>query len=85
MGFFFFLLSLHSGYQDIDRIVLLIRVHTCNSLDFPRPPPQLLSVKSLLFSPSVSGLVLVMPPVEVVVEEDDASGCHAGYDAPEEC
>lgn len=52
---------------------------------FPPPPPQLLSVKSLLISPSVSGLVLVMPPVEVVVEEDDASGRHAGYDAPEEC
>lgn len=31
---------------------------------------------------SVPGLVLVMPPVEVVVEEDDASRRHACYDAP---
>lgn len=32
---------------------------------------------------SVPGLVLVVPSVEVVVEEDDASRGHAGNDAPE--
>jgi hypothetical protein len=31
---------------------------------------------------SVSGLVLVVPPVEVVVEQDDTTRRHAGYDAP---
>lgn len=31
---------------------------------------------------SVSGLVLVVPSVEVVVEEDDAAGRHASDDAP---
>lgn len=31
---------------------------------------------------SVPGLVLVVPSVEIIVEEHDASGCHAGYDAP---
>lgn len=32
---------------------------------------------------SVPGLVLVVPSVEIVVEEDDASRRHAGNDAPE--
>lgn len=31
---------------------------------------------------SVPGLVLVVPSVEVVVEEHDTPGRHAGYDAP---
>lgn len=34
-------------------------------------------------SSSVPGLVLVVPSVEIVVEEDDASRGHAGNDAPE--
>ena len=33
-------------------------------------------------SPSVAGLVLVVPPVEVVVEQNDASWGHASNDAP---
>lgn len=32
---------------------------------------------------SVPGLVLVVPSVEIVVEEDDAPRRHAGNDAPE--
>lgn len=32
--------------------------------------------------PSVAGLVFVVPPVEVVVEQDDAPRGHAGNDAP---
>lgn len=31
---------------------------------------------------SVAGLVFMMPPVEVIVEQDDASRSHAGNDAP---
>ena len=35
------------------------------------------------FAGSVPGLVLVVPSVEVVVEEHDAARGHAGDDAPE--
>lgn len=46
---------------------------------FPRGGGRRAAVRA---SPLVAGLVLVMPPVEVVVEHDDASGGHAGNDAP---
>lgn len=77
----FFLFIFHQRYiQDIDGIVPLIKVQTgwmdlfmiqfCQSGLWSR-------------SSSVPGLVLVVPSVEIVVEEDDASGGHAGNDAPE--
>lgn len=66
----------------MDRIVLLVqgfnrklfldlfRIHFCQSGFWFR-------------TGSVPGLVLVVPSVEIVVEEDDASRRHAGNDAPE--
>lgn len=41
-----------------------------------------MSVSFVAVVSSVPCLVLVVPSVEVVVEEDDASRCHASYDAP---
>lgn len=51
---------------------------TLQSLDFCQFPSR--HVAAALGS--VPGLVLVVPSVEVVVEEDDASRRHASYDAP---
>lgn len=78
--FFSSFIEIHSGYQDIDRIVPWRRVHTCKSLDFYQYPTM--SVRFVAVASSVPCLVLVVPSVEVVVEEDDASRCHASYDAP---
>lgn len=52
---------------------------TLQSLDFC----QFLSVSQVVTAVrSVPGLVLVVPSVKVVVEENDASRRHASYDAP---
>lgn len=71
--------EIHSGYRQnsaFDKgsnwklFLDLFRIHFCQS--------------GLRFrTSSVPGLVLVVPSVEIVVEEDDASRRHASNDAPE--
>lgn len=70
--------EIHSGYRQNSafdkgsnwKLLDLFRIHFCQSgLGFRIS--------------SVPGLVLVVPSVEIVVEEDNASRCHAGNDAPE--